>query len=103
MAAPSSFKKSSSLFFTADAIVDLLQKLIDIAAVADAIQDKIAEIGAVDSRRAARVFVRAFVAVREGVARVASITPMLTENRVLSAGDQTGAPGAEPAFPSGPL
>jgi hypothetical protein len=84
MAAPCSFKKSSSLFFTADAIVDLLQKLIDIAAVADAIQDKIAEIGAVDSRRAACVFVRAFVAVREGVARVASITPILTENRVLS-------------------
>jgi hypothetical protein len=56
-AAPCSFKKSLSLFFTPDAIVDLLQKLIDIAAVADAIQNEVAQIFTIYPGRAACVLV----------------------------------------------
>ncbi|MGA9547491.1 MAG: hypothetical protein WBS14_07405, partial [Rhodomicrobium sp.] len=78
-AAPCSFKKSSSLFFTSDAIVDLLQKLIDIAAVADAIQNEIAEIFTIYPGRPAVVFLRSLEAVGDEVGHMASIARALRQ------------------------
>ena len=78
-AAPCSFKKSSSLFFTLDAIVDLLQKLIDVAAVANAIQNEIAEIFTIYSGRAASVLLPALEAVGDVVGHMASIARALRQ------------------------
>jgi len=77
---PLSFKKGSSLVFTPDAIVDLLQELIDIAAVADAIQNEVAQIFTIDPGRAARILLGSLEAVRDEVTRsVASIVHVLGE------------------------
>jgi hypothetical protein len=76
---PYSFKKSSSLFFTPDAIVDLLQKLIDVAAVADAIQNEVAQIFAIHPDRAACVLLPALEAVGDKASRGASIAQALRQ------------------------
>jgi hypothetical protein len=79
MAAPCCFKKSSSLFFTADAIVDLIQKLIDVAAVADAIQNEIAEIFTICPGRAACVLLPVLETVGDEVSHRASIAQAIRQ------------------------